>query len=70
MLFDCMLVGDDHRPKNNNFDTGYTFEAADGTPVLYTGPALRVSEPYRNQDAFVTELLIAPDQVTPTRHAI
>lgn len=40
--FECMLVGDEHRPKHDDFDDGYTFEARDGTPVLYTGPAARV----------------------------
>ncbi|MDB2247381.1 metallophosphoesterase family protein [Halorubrum ezzemoulense] len=68
--FDCVLVGDEHHPKNNDFDTGYTFEAADGTPVLYTGPALRITEPYRDRDAFVTELSISTDGVTATRHTV
>ena len=68
--FDCVLVGDEHHPKNNDFETGYTFEAEDGTPVLYTGPALRITEPYRDRDAFVTELTISADGVAATRHTV
>ena len=68
--FDCVLVGDEHHPKNKDFDTGYTFEAADGTPVLYTGPALRITEPYRDREAFVTELSISTNGVTATRHTV
>jgi predicted phosphodiesterase len=68
--FDCVLIGDEHRPKNKDFEDGYTFEAADGTPVFYTGPAMRISEPYRDHDAFVTELTIAADGVTSTRHTV
>jgi hypothetical protein len=68
--FDCVLIGDEHRPKNNDFENGYTFEAGDGTPVFYTGPAIRISEPYRNRDAFVTELTISGNGVTATRHHV
>jgi hypothetical protein len=68
--FDCVLIGDEHRPKGKDFETGYTFEANDGTPVFYTGPAIRISEPYRNHDAFVTELSISDAGVTATRHSI
>lgn len=68
--FDCVLIGDEHRPKNNDFEAGYTFEAGDSTPVFYTGPAMRISEPYRDRDAFVTELTIAADRVTSIRHSV
>ncbi|MCQ4334810.1 metallophosphoesterase [Natronomonas sp. F2-12] len=68
--FDCVLVGDEHRPKDDDFDTGYSFETEDGTPVFYTGPALRISEPYRDRDAFVTELTISTKEITETRHTI
>lgn len=68
--FDCVLIGDEHRPKNNDFENGYSFEAADGTPVFYTGPAIRINYPYRDRDAFVTELSISPDGVTATQHAV
>jgi hypothetical protein len=68
--FDCVLIGDEHRPKNKDFDDGYTFEAADGTPVFYTGPAMRISEPYRGREAFVTELTITSSGVIPRRHAL
>ena len=70
VVFDCVLVGDEHRPRDNDFGTGYTFEADDGTPVLYTGPSIRISEPYRDQDAFVTEIKISADRVTATRHVV
>lgn len=36
--FDCVLVRDEHRPKNDDFETGYSFEIAGGTPYAYTGP--------------------------------
>lgn len=68
--FDCVLVGDEPRPKNDEFETGYTFEASDGTPVLYTGPAIRISHAYSDRDAFVTELTITADRVTGRRHAL
>lgn len=68
--FDCVLIGDEHRPKNGNFETGYTFEAADGTPVFYTGPAMRISEPYRNREAFGSELRITVDGVSAKRHGL
>jgi len=68
--FDCVLIGDEHRPKNHDFETGYSFEASDGTPVFYTGPAMRISEPYRDHDAFVTELSISDVGVTSTRHLV
>lgn len=68
--FDCVLIGDEHRPKNNDFDSGYTFEAADGTPVYYTGPAIQISKPYRDREAFVTELKIDNSGVISRRHAL
>jgi UDP-2,3-diacylglucosamine pyrophosphatase LpxH len=68
--FDCVLVGDEHRPKNDDFENGYSFEAQDGTPIFYTGPALRISESYRDRDAFVTELTISTKEVTKTRHTV
>lgn len=68
--FDCVLVGDEHRPKHDDFENGYAFETQDGTPVLYTGPAARVSWPYRDRDAFVTELSITDVGVTTTRHSV
>ena len=68
--FDCVLIGDEHRPKNGDFDGGYTFETADGTPVFYTGPAMRISESYRKHDAFVTELTITADNIMATRHTL
>lgn len=68
--FDCVLIGDEHRPKNRDFENGYTFEAADGTPVFYTGPAIRISEPYRAHDAFVTELTISGDSIETERHQL
>ena len=55
MSFDCVLIGDEHRRKNDDFEAGYICEAADGTPVFYTGPAVRISHSYRDRDAFVTE---------------
>ncbi len=68
--FDCVLVGDEHRPRGDDFETGYSFEAMDGTPVLYTGPAARVGPAYRDHDGFVTELSFSDAGVTPTRHPI
>jgi hypothetical protein len=68
--FDCVLIGDEHRPKGRDFENGYSFEAGDGTPVFYTGPAMRISEPYRDHDAFVTELSISAAGVKSTRHSI
>jgi len=68
--FDCVLIGDEHRPKNNDFEKGYSFEASDGTPVFYTGPAIRISEPYRDNDAYVTELSISDVGVTTTRYPV
>lgn len=68
--FDCVLVGDEHRPKHDEFETGYSFETADGTPVVYTGPAARVGPAYSDRDAFVTELTITENGVTATRHAV
>lgn len=68
--FDCVLIGDEHRPKKKDFKNGYSFEANDGTPVFYTGPAMRISEPYRDHDAFVTELSISDAGVETTRHPV
>ncbi|TKX79925.1 DNA repair exonuclease [Halorubrum sp. SD626R] len=68
--FDCVLVGDEHRPKDDDFENGYSFKARDGTPVLYTGPAIRISEPYRNHESLVTELTFAADGVTMTQHSV
>lgn len=68
--FDCVLIGDEHRPKKRDFEKGYTFEADDGTPVFYTGPAMRISEPYRDHGAFVTELTVSVDSVETRRHEL
>ena len=68
--FDCVLIGDEHRPKNRDFENGYSFEASDGTPVLYTGPAMRISEPYRDHDAFVTEISVSVDSIETKRHKL
>ncbi|WP_348609699.1 metallophosphoesterase family protein [Halobaculum rarum] len=68
--FDCVLIGDEHRPRNKDFDDGYTFETSDGTAVFYTGPAVRISEPYCDRDAFVTELTISEGGVKATRHPV
>ncbi|WP_218138589.1 metallophosphoesterase [Halobacterium jilantaiense] len=68
--FDCVLVGDEHRPKHDDFEHGYSFETGDGTPVLYTGPAARVGPAYRNHDAFITELTISAEEVSWTRHSV
>ncbi|WP_233255142.1 metallophosphoesterase family protein [Halopenitus persicus] len=68
--FDCVLIGDEHRPKKRDFESGYSFEASDGTPVFYTGPAMRISEPYRDHDAFVTELTVSVDSIDTRRHKL
>ena len=68
--FDCVLVGDEHSPKNNDFENGYSFKAKNGTPVIYTGPSIRISKAYRDRDPFVTELSISPDRITTTRHEV
>jgi predicted MPP superfamily phosphohydrolase len=68
--FDCVLIGDEHRPKNDDFETGYTFETRDSTPVFYTGPAIRINHPYRDRDAFVTELSISADGITATPYGV
>ncbi|MFC7249320.1 exonuclease SbcCD subunit D [Halomicroarcula sp. GCM10025324] len=68
--FDCVLIGDEHSPKDDDFETGYAFETADGTPVHYTGPAIRLNEAYENHDAFVTELTISSDSITTARHSV
>jgi hypothetical protein len=68
--FDCVMIGDEHRPKNEDFDNGYTFNTSDGTPVFYTGPAVRISEPYQYHDAFVTEISISNSGVESTRHPL
>jgi hypothetical protein len=68
--FDCVLVGDEHRPKYDDFENGYSFETENGTPVLYTGPAARVGPAYRDYEAFVTELSISAAGVTSTRHPL
>ena len=65
--FDCVLVGDEHRPKNDDFNEGYTFQTADGTRVLYTGPAARIGPAYRTQEAFVTELTVSTDSISSRR---
>ncbi|WP_302080597.1 metallophosphoesterase [Salinibaculum rarum] len=66
--FDCILIGDEHSPKDDDFDTGYTFRTDDGTPVHYTGPAIRLNDAYQDREAFVTELTISADGVTARRH--
>jgi predicted MPP superfamily phosphohydrolase len=68
--FDCVLVGDEHRPKNDDFENGYAFETQDGTPVLYTGPAARVGPAYSDREAFVTVFTIGDSEVSATRHAV
>jgi hypothetical protein len=68
--FDCVLIGDEHSPKHDDFETGYAFESADGTPVHYTGPSIRLSGAYENHEAFVTELTISTESVSVTRHAL
>lgn len=67
---DCVLVGDEHSPKDKEFENGYSFETTNGTPVFYTGPSVRISKAYRDRDAFVTELSISSTGVKATRHAI
>ncbi|MDL0129150.1 hypothetical protein PNP84_13620, partial [Halobacterium salinarum] len=68
--FDCVLIGDEHRPKGKDFENGYSFQAGDGTPVFYTGPAMRISEPYRDHGAFVTELSISEAGVSTAQHQV
>jgi len=68
--FDCVLVGDEHRPHGDDFETGYSFETTDGTPVLYTGPAARVGPAYRDHDAFVTEVTVSAGEVAWTRLSV
>ena len=68
--FDCVLIGDEHRPKNRDFENGYSFETNDGTPVFYTGPAMRISEPYQDHEAFVTELTVSVDTIDTRRHTL
>ncbi|NLV02993.1 DNA repair exonuclease [Haloferax alexandrinus] len=68
--FDCVLVGDEHRPRGGDFEAGYSFKTSDGTPVLYTGPAARIGYAYRDRRAFVTELTFSDGQVTTTRHEV
>lgn len=68
--FDCVLVGDEHRPRDEEFYGGYTFESDDGTPVLYTGPSARISYAYRDHDAIVTELTFKEDLVALKRHTL
>jgi hypothetical protein len=70
VAFDCVLIGDEHKPKDDDFENGYTFEADDGTPVFYTGPAIRISKAYRDREAFVTELRITSDGIAGTRHTV
>lgn len=66
--FDCVLVGDEHRPHGGNFESGYSFRTSDGTPVEYTGPAARISPAYRATDAFATEVMFSADGVQTRRH--
>jgi len=68
--FDCILIGDEHSPKDDDFDTGYTFTTADGTPVHYTGPTIRLNDAYENHAAFVTEVTLSAEGITTTRHAL
>ncbi|MDS0284050.1 metallophosphoesterase [Haloarcula onubensis] len=68
--FDCVLIGDEHSPKHDDFNNGYAFTTGDGTPVHYTGPAIRLNDAYENRDAFVTELTIGADGVRTRRHAV
>jgi hypothetical protein len=65
-----VLIGDEHRPNKPDVEDGYSFEAGDGTSVFYTEPAMRISEPYRDHDAFVTELSISDAGMTTIRHPI
>lgn len=68
--FDCVLIGDEHRPKNEDFDDGYTFATSDGTPVYYTGPAARISWAYRDRAAFVSEITISDHSIARTCHPL
>jgi hypothetical protein len=68
--FDCVLVGDEHRPGAADFAEGYTFETANGTTVLYTGPSIRLSTAYRDHNAFVTTLTITNTEITSARHTV
>jgi predicted phosphodiesterase len=68
--FDCVLVGDEHRPRDEEFYGGYTFESDDGTPVRYTGPSARISYAYRDHDAIVTELTFKENLVALKRHTL
>jgi hypothetical protein len=68
--FDCVLVGDEHRPRDEEFYGGYTFESDDGTPVLYTGPSARISYAYRDHDPIVTELTFKDGLVALKRHTL
>jgi predicted phosphodiesterase len=70
VAFDLVLIGDEHRPKDQEFTTGYSFKTKNGTPVLYTGPAMRISPPYHDQAAFVTELSISGSNIETTRHTV
>lgn len=65
--FDCVLVGDEHHPKGYDFDDGYEFTALDGTPILYTGPAIRISPAYQDHSAMVTEVTISGTDIDWTR---
>lgn len=64
---DCVLIGDEHHPKNYDFKFGYSFETPDGTPVYYTGPPARINKAYQDEDPFVSELTITPTSVSRTR---
>ena len=68
--FDCVLVGDEHRPRGDDFSTGYSFETADGTPVLYTGPAVRIGPAYDDHDPFVTEVTVSTNSISWKRHSM
>ena len=68
--FDCVLVGDEHRPRDEEFYGGYTFESDDGTSVLYTGPSARISYAYRDHDPVVTELTFEEGLVALKRHTL
>lgn len=68
--FDCVFVGDEHRPKNDDFNSGYTFETRNRTPVFYTGPAARIGPAYSDRESFVTEITISGNQVKTKRHKI
>jgi hypothetical protein len=34
--FDCVLIGDEHRPRSRNFENGYPFKASDGAAGVTT----------------------------------